>query len=159
MGIENVKLKAWEWKFLNWKIRFWKILETLKKFFFFFFFGLIESTQFDWVDSALDEFKCVGPNFWPPTSLSFSLPFCFIFHQLFLPPLALFTFFFPLIFLLQLTIYSHKKHSSKLLNSSSSISLNISLDLRVLSIFIPHPFLVKPIFKNPFSLHHNGFFL
>ena len=89
---------------------------------------------------------CGGRNFGPPTSLSLSFPFCFIFHQLFLPPLALFTFFFPLIFLLHLIIFSHIKHFSKLFHSPSSISINISLDLCVLSIFITHPFLVKPIF-------------
>ena len=56
------------------------------------------------------------------------------------PPLSLFISFFPLIFLLHFIISSHKKHFSKLLNSPSSISINISLDLPVLSNFIPHPF-------------------
>ena len=143
-------------------LKIWILKDTwnFEKDFFFFFFGgwggFTKSTQFDWVDSALDEFKCVGPNFWPPTSLSFSLPFCFIFHQLFLPPLALFTFFFPLIFLLYFTISSYKKHFSKFLNSPSSISINISLCFEH---FRPTPILVKPIFKNPFSLHQNGFSL
>ena len=87
-----------------------------------------------------------GLKFWPPTSLF--LHFSFLLHLLstFLPPLTLFTFFFPLIFLLHLTISSHKKYFSKLLILPSSISINISLIACVLSIFITHPFLVKPIF-------------
>ena len=44
------------------------------------------------------------------------------------------------------TNFSHIKHFSKLFHIPSSISINISLDLCVLSIFITHPFLVKPIF-------------
>ena len=87
---------------------------------------------------------CGGRNFNPPLVSLFS----FLLHlsSTFLPPLALFTFFFPLLFLLHFTISSHKKHFSKLLHLPSSISINISLDLCVLSIFITHPFLVKSIF-------------
>ena len=87
-----------------------------------------------------------GLKFWPPTSLFLHFSFLLHLSSTFLPPLALFIFFFPLIFLLYFTISSYKKHFSKLLNLPSSISINISLDLCVLSISITHPFLVKPIF-------------
>ena len=72
-----------------------------------------------------------GSKFWPPTSCLF--PFSFLLHSPSTspPPLTLFTFFFLLIFLLYL-------------------SINISLDPCVLSIFITHPFLVKPIFNTHF---------
>ena len=161
LKIANLSLKVgnWECEIENlgmkililkdtWKFWFWKILE--KEDFYFIFLGWLSQL-------SLTEFKCGGRNFGPPLLCLFSFSFFLHLPSTSLPPLTLFTFLFPLIFLLQLTIYSHKKHSSKLLNSSSSISLNISLDLRVLSIFIPHPFLVKPIFQNPFSLHQNGF--
>ena len=110
---------------------FKRYLKTLKKIFFFWV---------DRVNSVMSLFFLILPS-------------------TFLPPLALFSFFFPLIFLLQLTISSHKKHFSKLLHLPSPISINIFLDFCVLSIFITHPFLVKPIFQNPFSLHQNCFFL
>ena len=136
----------WNWKLGN--ENFWienldleRYLKLWKRFFFFFFFWVL--TQL-WLSLSV-----WGWNFGPPTSLSLSFPFCFIFYQLFLPPLALFTFFFPLIFLLYFTISSYKKHFSKFLNSPSSISINISLDLCVLSIFVPHPF-----WWNPFSKTH-----
>ena len=153
MGIENVRLKILEWKF-----GFWNILENFQQE-FFFFFGLTKSTQFDSVDSTLAEFKCVRAEILAPHFLVSLFSFLLNLPSTFLPPLALFAFFFPLIFLLHLTISSHKKHFSKLLHLPSSISINISLDLCVLSIFITHPFLVKPIFQHPFSLHQNGFFL
>ena len=56
--------------------------------------------------------------------LYFSL-FAFLLHlpSTSLPTLTLFTFFFPLIFLLHLIISSHKKHFSKLLNLPSLISV------------------------------------
>ena len=98
--------------------------------YFYFFLGL---TQF-WLS-----LKCGGRNFGPPLLVSLFLPFIFIFLS-FSSSLSLFISFFPLIFLLHFIISSHKKHFSKLLNSPSSISINISLDLPVLSNFIPHPF-------------------
>ena len=86
------------------------------------------------------------PKFWPPTSLFLTFFFFTSSSSTFLPPLTLFISFFPLIFLLHLTITSYKKHFSKLLDLPSSISINISLDPCVLSIFITYQFLVKPIF-------------
>ena len=138
---------TWEWNFWIEDLeidRNWKILNMN---FFFFFLG------FDWVNLVLLSWlsfwlslsvraKILAPHF-------FLSPFFFLFassSSTSLSPLTLFTFFFPLIFLLHLTIYSHKKHFSKLLNLPSSISINISLDPCVLSIFTTHPFLVKPIF-------------
>ena len=140
MGIENVQLKAWEWKFLNWKFGFWKILENFVK---DFFLGWLSWLSFCWVK------EYGGRNLPPPLPpRSLFLSFCLLASYFFTshPPLSLFISFFPLIFLLHFIISSHKRHVSKLLNSPSSISINISLDLYVLSIFIPHPFLVKPIF-------------
>ena len=69
-----------------------------------------------------------GQNF-GPLLLCFSLfSFFASSSSTFLPRLALFIFFFPLIFLLHFTISSHKKHFSKLFNFPLSISINISLD-------------------------------
>ena len=45
LGIENVELKIWEWKFWIEKLEFERYLKTLKM--IFFFFWLTESTQFD----------------------------------------------------------------------------------------------------------------
>ena len=149
----------WDWKFGNENLDFERYLKTLKKIFFFFFLGwlsqlnLIELTQL-WLSLSV-----WGPKFPPPALPCLSLFFFASSSSTFLPPLALFTSFFLLIFLLHLTISSHKKHFSKLLHLPLSISINISLDLCILSIFITQPFLVKPIFQNPFSLHQNGFFL
>ena len=122
-------------KVLNWKFGFWKILENFEKYFFFL----------GWLSFWLS-FKCGGWNFGPPFFCLFSFPFLLHLPSTSLPPLALFTFFFPLIFVLHLSISSHKKHFSKLLNLPLSISINISLDPCVLSTFIIYPFLVKPIF-------------
>ena len=152
MGIENENLK-----FGNENLDFERYLRTLKK--FFFFFGGVNWVNLVWLSwLSIGWVYVCGAKIAPYFFVSL---FSFLFHLplTFLPPLALFTFFFPLIFLLHLTIYAHKKHFSKLLHLPSSISINISLDLCVLSIFITHPFLVKLIFQNPFSLHQNGFFL
>ena len=126
-------------------MEFENYLKTLKKIFFFFGVDWVNSVWLSWLSFWLS-FKCGGRNFGPPLHC-FSL-FASLLHLLStsLPPLTLFTFFFLLIFLLHLTISSHKKHISKLLNLPSCISINIYLDHCVLSIFITHPFLVKPIF-------------
>ena len=131
LKITNLSLKVgnWECEIENlgmkililkdtWKFWFWKILE--KEDFYFIFLGWLSQL-------SLTEFKCGGRNFGPPLLCLFSFSFFLHLPSTSLPPLTLFTFLFPLIFLLQLTIYSHKKHSSKLLNSPSSISINISL--------------------------------
>ena len=69
------------------------------------------------------------PKFWPRTSLFLPFSFFASSSSTFLPPLTLFIFFFPLIFLLHFTISSTKKKNfSKLLNFPSSISINNSLD-------------------------------
>ena len=129
----------WNWKFgnENFELKIWILKDTWK---------------------LLAKFKCRDQNFGSHFLVS-SLFFFASSSSTFLPPLALFTSFFLFIFLLHLTISSHKKHFSKLLHLPLSISINISLDLCILSIFITQPFLVKPIFQNPFSLHQNGFFL
>ena len=80
-----------------------------------------------------------GRNFGPPLLCLFSFSF-------FALSSINFSSSIDTIHLLHLTISLHKKHFSKLLNFPSSISINISLDICVLSIFIIHPFLVKPIF-------------
>ena len=134
--IENLGMKN-----LSWKFGIWKILENFEK--DFFFFGWLSWLSF-WLSLSVGA-EILAPHFF----VSSLFLFCFIFHQLpsaSLHPLTLFIFFFTLIFFLHLTIYSHKKHFSKLLNFPSFISINISLDLCVLSIFIIYPFLVKPIF-------------
>ena len=142
-GNENFELKIWGLKEI-WKLWIWIYIFNpfQKKFHHIFFF---------W---GLTEFKCGGQNLCPPL-LCFSL-FSFFASSSsnFLPPLTLFIFFFPLIFLL-LTISSHKKHFPKLLNFPSSISINISLDPCVFEHF--HH---TPIFGEiHFSLHQDGFFL
>ena len=152
----NSKFGHWEYEFenlgtkiLSWKFGIWDILKTLKKKVFFFFFC--------WLSLRLS--LSVGAEFWPPTFLCLSLFPFFSSFSTSLPPLSLFTLFFPLDFLLHLTISSHEKYFSKLLKLPSSISINISSDPCVLKHFIMYPFLVKPIFQNSFSLHQNGFFL
>ena len=92
----------------------------------------------------------------PYLLVSFLFPFLLHPPSTSLPPVALFTFFFPLIFVLHLSISSHKKHFSKLLNLPLSISINIPLDPCVLSIFITHPFLVKPILCNKMTSSSKG---
>ena len=131
-----MELKIWEWKFWIKNLEFESYLKTLKK----IFFGLTESTQFDWVDSAFGWVLSVGAEILAPhffVSSFFLYASSFINFSSSIDTIHL---------LLPLDFSSYKKHFSKLLNSPSSISINISLDLCVLSIFIPHPFLVKPIF-------------
>ena len=139
----------WDWRFENenFELKIWSLKDTWKLWKRFFFFWLIESTQFDRVDLAFGWLLSVGAEILAPPLPCLS-PFSFLLHlsSTSLPPLTLFTFFFPLIFLLHVTISSHKKHFSKLLNLPSYIFINISLDSCILSIFITHPFLVKPIF-------------
>ena len=165
MELRNLDLKFGTWNFENWAMKFWswnlrlKFLKTYdlnlkfgnesfelkiwilkdpwKLWKIFFFLG--------WLSFWLS-FKCGGQNFGPPLLCLFSFPFLLHLPSTSLPPLALFTFFFPLIFVLHLSISSHKKHFSKLLDLPLSISINISLDPCVLSTFIIYPFLVKPIF-------------
>ena len=116
------------------------------------------------------ELKIWDLGFWPPTFLCLSL-FLYLFYlfiYLFFlfrlsPPLFLHCHYSlsssPWIFFFISPFLLTKKYFSKLLKLPSSISINISLDPCVLEHFITYPFLVKPIFQNPFSLHQNGFFL
>ena len=129
----------WNWKFGNgnFELKIWILKDPWKLWKIYFFLG--------WLSFWLS-FKCGGQNFGPPLLCLFSFPFLLHLPSTSLPPLTLFTFFFPLIFLLHLTISSHKKHVYKLLNLPSSIPINISLDPCILSIFITHPF-----WWNPFS--------
>ena len=132
-------LRMWNWKFGNenlglkktWKLWIWIFIFNpfQKKFHhFFFFWGWLSQLNLTELTQLLVEFKCGGWNFGPPL-LCFSL-FSFFASpsSTFLPPLTLFIFFFPMIFLLHFTISSHKKHFSKLFNFPSSISINNSLD-------------------------------
>ena len=77
----DLKIGHWECRIEN--LDFERYLKTLKKI-FFFFFGLTESTQFDWVDSALVELSVGAEILAPHFFVSFLFLFCFIFHQLFL---------------------------------------------------------------------------
>ena len=153
LGILIMKFEVWVF-IENWRVEFkiWTLRTWTRKF-----------------GNKNFELKIWDLGFWPPTFLCLSL-FLYLFYLFIffffvssfstsLPPLSLFTLFFPLDFLLHLTISSHKKYFSKLLKLPSSISINISLDPYVLEHFITYPFLVNPIFQNPFSLHQNGFFL
>ena len=71
LSLRILKIKAW-----NFDHEIWSLI-------FFFFFGLTESTQFDWVDSAFAKLKSVGLKFWPPHFIvSLFFLFSFIFHQL-----------------------------------------------------------------------------
>ena len=148
----NSKFGHWEYEFENlgikiFELKIWDLryLKTLKKK-VFFWVDWVNSTWLSWLSLRLS--LGVGAEVWPPTFLYLSLFLFFFLVSSFstsLPRLSLITLFFPLDFLLHLTISSHKKYFSKLLKLPSSISINISLDLHVLSIFIPHPFLVKLI--------------
>ena len=79
IGGLNLKLRHWEYElenleiifFFSCKFRIWDIWKPWKRFFFFVWGWL----SFGWVLS-------VGAENKPPTSLSLSIPFCFIFHQL-----------------------------------------------------------------------------
>ena len=154
LGIENVKLKAWEWKFFIWKFGFWKILETLKKIFFVFFFFFFR------VDSALDEFKCVGAEILPPPPHFLVSLFSFLLH---LPS----TFYSSIgtIHLLLPFDFSSLFHHFFLQKNTFLSFLTLLIHLHqyffrslCFEHFHPTPILVKPIFKNPFSSHQNGFF-
>ena len=142
----------------NWKLgneNFWienldfeRYLKLWKRFFFWV----------DWVTELTQLWYCLsvwGPKFWPPHF--FVSLFSFLLHlpSTFSSSIGTIHLLLPLIFLLYFIISSYKKHFSKFLNSPSSISINISLDLCVLSTFIPHPFWWNPY---PLSLHQNGFF-
>ena len=82
----------------------------------------------------------MGAKFWTPLSLVSLFFFLLLLPpSSFLPPLTLFIFFFPLIFLLHLTISFSKKHFSKLLNLPLLISLNTFLDPCVLEYFCYTP--------------------
>ena len=145
-------MRMWNWKLGNEK--FWienydfeRYLETLKNDFFFSFLGWLSF----WLGLSVGA-EIFAPHFFVSSLFAFLLHLLLFLHWQYSPSSSPW-------FFLHFPISSHRKHFSKLLNSPSSISINISLDLCVLSIFIPHPFLVKPIFQNPFSLNHNGFFL
>ena len=56
LGIENVELKIFGMKILNWKFGVWKILENFEKEFFYFLLS--------WLNFWLS-FKCGGWNFGP----------------------------------------------------------------------------------------------
>ena len=146
MQLEILKTEGLDLKIGHWECRienldFERYLKTLKKI-FFFWVNWVNSVWLSWL--SFGWVKCGGRNFGSPLLCLF--PFSFLLHlpSTLLAPLTLFTFSFPLIFLLHLTISSYKKHFSKLIDLPSSIY--ISLDPCVLSFFITHPFLVKPIF-------------